>query len=450
MRKKSLIYSTVALSAHYAMCLRVLLRSLTTYSSVFDFEFLVMCDSKTEATVREISTEILFPVHLWRIPDADTPPAASMQKLTVFSWPDIGNFHKILFLDADILVGLDIDALLAEPLRDDALFVFRETTDLELHKHIYFSLYDAEQRCTYAEADLQSFAERKIFPFNAGAFLMLNTPVMKAHFDQILQRVVRHVGYYFYEQSFLNDHFNRLGKADYSLITGDNYVIHPDINRLYAGKIIHFTINVGDGQSKADVMQNYVSRFFAGSLPFGTREDMLEKYVMPGAVIAELGTFRGDFAQFLLNLRPDKLYLVDLFAGTVGSGDVDGNGFESYDGEELHRYVSDRFSMDSYVEVVKGDTVGFLSKLPDQSLDVIYIDADHSYAACSADLELARRKVKKGGLIVGHDYEPNLEKATVMYEFGVKRAVDDFCARHGVKIIARGMDGYVSYCIMND
>ena len=56
----------------------------------------------------------------------------------------------------------------------------------------------------------------------------------------------------------------------------------------------------------------------------------------------------------------------------------------------------------------------------------------------------------RGGLIVGHDYEPNLEKATVMYEFGVKRAVDDFCARHGVKIIARGMDGYVSYCIMND
>lgn len=40
----------------------------------------------------------------------------------------------------------------------------------------------------------------------------------------------------------------------------------------------------------------------------------------------------------------------------------------------------------------------------DACYDFVYIDADHSYEACMQDLYLWLPKVKKGGLLAGHDY----------------------------------------------
>jgi len=51
----------------------------------------------------------------------------------------------------------------------------------------------------------------------------------------------------------------------------------------------------------------------------------------------------------------------------------------------------------------------------DESLDFIFIDADHSYEGVKRDITLWSPKVKKGGHIVGHDID---------WE-GVKRAVEE-------------------------
>lgn len=42
--------------------------------------------------------------------------------------------------------------------------------------------------------------------------------------------------------------------------------------------------------------------------------------------------------------------------------------------------------------------------VPDHSLDFVFIDADHSYEGCRADIENWTRKVDHGGLLCGHDY----------------------------------------------
>jgi hypothetical protein len=48
---------------------------------------------------------------------------------------------------------------------------------------------------------------------------------------------------------------------------------------------------------------------------------------------------------------------------------------------------------------------------------------------------------------MGHDYEMNMNKAHNYYNFGVKQAVDGFCRDFGQKIIAKALDGCVSFCI---
>jgi len=45
--------------------------------------------------------------------------------------------------------------------------------------------------------------------------------------------------------------------------------------------------------------------------------------------------------------------------------------------------------------------------IPDNSLDFVFIDAQHDYDSCKKDIDLFLPKIKQGGLISGHDYEPN-------------------------------------------
>lgn len=67
----------------------------------------------------------------------------------------------------------------------------------------------------------------------------------------------------------------------------------------------------------------------------------------------------------------------------------------------------------------------------DESLDFVYIDAQHHYEAVMEDLELWYPKVKPGGIISGHDYLDGEVNGDL---FGVKRAVDEFASTHGLTI----------------
>lgn len=181
---------------------------------------------------------------------------------------------------------------------------------------------------------------------------------------------------------------------------------------------------------------------------YDTRREMICACVPKGGVYAEIGVFEGEFSTFLLDsLNPSKLYMIDLFMGGGWSGDQDGNNAKGLDLNASFIALNQRYLGDDRVEIQRGDSKDLLADLPDNTLDMIYIDGDHEYAGCKSDLELAFRKCKSGGWICGHDYEMNMEKARTKYVFGVKRAVDEFCETYGQTVIAKGMDGCVSYAI---
>ena len=93
----------------------------------------------------------------------------------------------------------------------------------------------------------------------------------------------------------------------------------------------------------------------------------------------------------------------------------------------------------------------FLATLPDHSLDWIYLDSDHSYPTIHAELRLARKKVKWGGWIMGHDY------CTVLPD--VEKAVDEFCRKFNLTVailtdeyeypVYLKPDGYPDFCAFN-
>jgi hypothetical protein len=156
---------------------------------------------------------------------------------------------------------------------------------------------------------------------------------------------------------------------------------------------------------------------------YETREDLLE--MLPkGGTWVELGVFKGDFAEQILKIgKPERLLLVDIWPQNNFSADVNGNGSEIF-GEELYDMVKARFAEYPNVHLLKSLTYYVLEKIPDETIDVIYIDADHSYEGCMNDLTNCDPLVKNDGLILGHDFDE------ISFP-GVIRAVQEFVKSRG-------------------
>lgn len=57
----------------------------------------------------------------------------------------------------------------------------------------------------------------------------------------------------------------------------------------------------------------------------------------------------------------------------------------------------------AFVTAIPGDGVEYLAKQPDNSIDFILEDADHTTELCQAIAELAKTKLKPGGVLFAHD-----------------------------------------------
>jgi len=160
-------------------------------------------------------------------------------------------------------------------------------------------------------------------------------------------------------------------------------------------------------------------------------------------VMAELGVYRGEFSRELLSYLPGWLYLVDVWRLEVTtSADKDGKN-NTVENDMFGVYMGLLDEFEAYpVTVVRGNSWDFLDRMPEDSLDCVYIDSDHSYAQVIGELRRSVRVVKRGGWITGHDY--------VDLAPGVIRAVDEFLLRTGYKIEYMSEDGCPSYYIIND
>jgi O-methyltransferase len=180
--------------------------------------------------------------------------------------------------------------------------------------------------------------------------------------------------------------------------------------------------------------------------PFETRENMISAIIPKNGIYGEIGVFKGEFAKWINDcLKPNKFYLYDIFEGITCSGNADGNYVVNADisveFENLKRWAPPN------VIFFKGDSSTNISIMPDNYFDMIYIDGDHSYEGVKRDINVAFKKVKPDGFIMGHDYEMNMKKAQHFYSFGVDRAVNEFCQQSGQEIFTKALDGCVSFAI---
>ena len=114
----------------------------------------------------------------------------------------------------------------------------------------------------------------------------------------------------------------------------------------------------------------------------------------------EVGVESGEYSEILCKENPGlELYCVDSWKAYRGYRDhvdpVKIEGFYEVAKAKLAPYnckLIRKFSMDA------------VKDFKDQTIDFVYIDGNHNFQSCTADIAEWSKKVKPGGIISGHDY----------------------------------------------
>lgn len=166
-----------------------------------------------------------------------------------------------------------------------------------------------------------------------------------------------------------------------------------------------------------------------------TREALIAELVKPGMVGAEIGVYRGGFSRQIAALGTAMLYCIDAWES-----------YPEYAKDSIcHMDQNDNHQatlreMASYIAAGKCAVIRSRSveaalhwEHTPPSLDFIFLDSNHAYEFVIADLMAWELHIKPGGVIMCHDFTESSAGAIAM-NFGVVKAVNEFCETHGWEI----------------
>lgn len=153
---------------------------------------------------------------------------------------------------------------------------------------------------------------------------------------------------------------------------------------------------------------------------------MIKNFSNKELIGAEIGVEYGLNAKTMLKyLSIEKLYLIDPYPDNQDSisGDQRYNKTKKY----LSKYRNK-------IQFIRKTSEQAYAEIPND-IDFIYIDGAHEYDDVKKDIELYYKKVKKGGIIGGHDFWAS--------EIGVCKAVIEFANNNNLKLYGKLTDWWI-------
>jgi predicted O-methyltransferase YrrM len=145
------------------------------------------------------------------------------------------------------------------------------------------------------------------------------------------------------------------------------------------------------------------------------------------ATLVEVGSWQGrSICSILPTLEKQnysKVYCVDIWSEEPPGSQYARRGNPNIQKIFLENIES--IGLSGMVTPMKMKSVDAAKKFDDESVDIVFIDADHSYEGVMEDIKAWLPKVKVGGILSGHDY----------FEWGVFNAVTESL---GIKNIFTG------------
>jgi hypothetical protein len=159
-----------------------------------------------------------------------------------------------------------------------------------------------------------------------------------------------------------------------------------------------------------------------------------------GSNFVELGAWKGKstcyaVVELLNNNKKINFFTVDTFEGVTAGSDLNEvNAYLKEDKNILNQFKENIDPIKENFKYLISDSASASNLFEDLSVDVIFIDAGHSYESVKKDIESWFDKMKPSSIMSGHDYCESWP--------GVIKAVDEFFGKPD-KVINRCWFKYI-------
>lgn len=136
-------------------------------------------------------------------------------------------------------------------------------------------------------------------------------------------------------------------------------------------------------------------------IPKATRKHLSRWFRKLGFKVgAEVGVETGTYSNCLCKCNPGvKLYSIDAWAAYKGYRE------HVSQGQLDEFYEETKKRMAPYnCEVIKAFSLDAVKRFEDSSLDFVYIDCNHEFQQITNDIAEWSKKVRRGGIVAGHDF----------------------------------------------
>lgn len=146
----------------------------------------------------------------------------------------------------------------------------------------------------------------------------------------------------------------------------------------------------------------HINKDFIGWFTFPTLyKDIVDRFPT-GSRMVEVGVYEGkSFAYLIVEMinanKEFELWCVDSFTFPTEKHKYLGGLLDTF--KENMKPVEDKF------KTIIGDSSQSANQFEDGSLDFVFLDADHVYSNVKKDILAWLPKIKKGGILAGHDYK---------------------------------------------
>ena len=137
------------------------------------------------------------------------------------------------------------------------------------------------------------------------------------------------------------------------------------------------------------------------------------------AIFVEVGCWEGKSSSFMADKiknsgRNIKFYAVDIWQDYMQEGML----WKA----NMDKFLKNTEPLKDYINVIKGDSKEAIKRFEDGTVSFVFIDGNHQYEFVKDDIECWLPKMKKGGMLAGHDTQ---------FE-GVTRAINELLPGHGI------------------
>ena len=167
-------------------------------------------------------------------------------------------------------------------------------------------------------------------------------------------------------------------------------------------------------------------------IPGASRDDLPEFFKDLGfKTIVEVGVYKGEYTKLLCSNPDSQVYGVDPYMA-YDDYDEPNRDFQARQ-DYLYRRIRHVMKPYQNCTIIRKISMDAVKDFKDGSIDAVYIDGHHGFKYVAEDIWEWSKKVKKGGIISGHDYSLNGKSYRDPYVLNVRYVVDAWVKCFGIE-----------------